>query len=262
MARKIAIMNEKGGVGKTATATTMAYLLAKKKFKTLLIDFDGQAHSTLINGMNPNNVETSMSTLINNLIEEKPLPESFILKNDNGVHFIPANSDLFTLERNLCNVDFRESKLAELVAHFEHKYDYVIIDCMPQMGTPMINALMCADEIIIPTQPHLLSVHGLRALINHIDSLKRMNHHLEIGGILITIDDKKTKLSAHVIEDINKVFGEKVRVFSSKIPRSIKVAEACIFQKTICEYLPGNRAAKAYEAFIDEYLGACCEGGE
>jgi len=254
MAYIIADVNEKGGVGKTSTATTKAYLLAKKGFKVLLIDFDGQAHSTLINGINPNNLEVSMSTLMSSIILEQSLPQNYIYENDNGVHIIPANSDLFLLERNLCNVNFREGKLAELVAHFKDKYDYIIIDCMPQMGISMVNALMCADEVIIPTQTELLSVQGLGSLINHIKSIKKMNSSLKIGGILITMYDKQTILSSHIIESLNNAYGNEVNIFSARIPRSIKVAEACLYGKTICEYLPSNKAAIAYEEFVNELL--------
>jgi chromosome partitioning protein len=256
MATKIAIVNEKGGVGKTATATTLAYLLSKHGYKTLLIDFDGQAHSSLINGINPNTVKISVSTLMNCVIDGSPLPDvdKFIHKNENGVHIIPANSELFRMERVLCNVNFREGKLNELISHFEHLYEYIIIDCMPQMGTPMVNVLMCADELIIPTQTELLSVQGLGALINHIKQIKRMNHRLSIGGILITMNDKKTTLSSHMIDSISISFGNEIKIFNTRIPRSIKVAEACLYFKTICEYLPKNPAALAYEDFYFEWM--------
>jgi chromosome partitioning protein len=262
MAIKVAIMNEKGGVGKTATATTMAYILADLDYKTLIIDFDGQAHSTFINGINPNNIKTSISTLINRIKSDEPLPDEYIIENKNGVHIIPANSELFSLERTLCNIDFRETKLSEVVAHFEDKYDFIIIDCMPQMGTPMVNALMCADEIIIPTQTQLLSAQGLGTLIRHINILKKMNHHLKISGILITMDDKKTKLSASMVEFLHDNFGKEIRIFASKIPRSIKVPEACTKRKTICEYLPNNPASYAYEGFVFEWLDTHGEGGK
>ena len=261
MAKKIAIMNEKGGVGKTATATTTSYLLTQLGFNTLLIDFDGQANSTIINGMNPNNIEITISTLINNVLEEKPLPDDYIMKNENGVHFIPANSELFKLERTLCNVPFSEYTLATVISHFEDKYDYIIIDCMPQMGTPSINVLMCTDEIIIPTQPQLLSVHGLNELINHINLVKKRKADLVISGILITMDEKNTNLSVYTINEINRIFGKEINIFKAIIPKSIKVAEACLHKKTICEFLPGNPAAIAYDAFVTELLELHGEGG-
>ena len=164
MAKTIAIMNEKGGVGKSATATTLAYLLARRGKKTCLIDFDGQGHSSIIYGVkNTNQLEVTINTLLRMVIEDEPLPEpdSYILKHESGVEVVPSNSQLFTLERNLCNVDFRERILSQYVDTIRDRYQYIIIDCMPQMGTPMINVMMCADSIIVPTQAELLSTQGL-----------------------------------------------------------------------------------------------------
>ena len=164
MAKVIAVMNEKGGVGKSATATTLAYLLAKRGHKTALIDFDGQGHASIIYGVkNTNKLEVTINTLLRKIIEDEPLPEpeSYILKTGCGVDVIPSNSQLFTLERNLCNVDFRERMLSRYVDTIKDSYQYIIIDCMPQMGTPMINVMMCADSIIVPTQAELLSTRFL-----------------------------------------------------------------------------------------------------
>ena len=139
MAKIIAVMNEKGGVGKSATATTLAYLLSKRGYKTALIDFDGQGHSSIIFGVkNTNKLEVTINTLLRRLIEDEPLPEpdSYILKTKCGVDVIPSNSQLFTLERNLCNVDFRERMLSRYVDTIKDRYQYVIIDCMPQWAYP------------------------------------------------------------------------------------------------------------------------------
>lgn len=113
MAKVIAMINEKGGTGKSTTTTTLAYLLAKAKKKVLVLDFDGQGHASIICGVHPNNAKVTISTLLHRVIMDEPLPEpeAFIYKGENGVDLIPANSSLFVLERNLCNVDFREKKL-------------------------------------------------------------------------------------------------------------------------------------------------------
>ncbi|SFG97354.1 ParA family protein, partial [Enterocloster clostridioformis] len=196
MAKIIAVMNEKGGVGKSATATTLAYLLSKRGYKTALIDFDGQGHSSIIFGVkNTNKLEVTINTLLCRLIEDEPLPEpdSYILKTKCGVDVIPSNSQLFTLERNLCNVDFRERMLSRYVDTIKDRYQYIIIDCMPQMGTPMINVMMCADSIIVPTQAELLSTQGLTELMKHYQAIrKNSNHRLRIAGILITMDSPNT----------------------------------------------------------------------
>lgn len=266
MAKIIAVMNEKGGVGKTATATTLAYLLSKRGYKTALIDFDGQGHSSIIFGIkNPNQVEVTINTLIRRLIEDEPLPlpDSYIIKTDCGVDLIPSNTQLFTLERNLCNVDFRERILSRYIDTIKDNYDYIIIDCMPQMGTPMINVMMCADSIIVPTQAELLSTQGLAELLKHYQIIrKNSNHSLRIEGILITMDSPNTILSAQVRKLIEHGFAGKVPIFKTHIPRSIKVAEAVLYHQTICEFLPDNPAAIAYERFVDELLSGENTGGK
>lgn len=258
MAKIIAIMNEKGGVGKTATATTLAHLLAKSGKKTALLDFDGQGHASIICGVkNPNKLEVTISTLLNQVITEQRLPplESYIFRGENGVDLIPANSQLFVLERNLCNVDFRETKLSEYVDTIKDSYDYIIIDCMPQIGTPMINVMMCADSIIVPTQAEILSAQGLTQLLSHYQSIrKNSNHRLRIEGILITMDSPNTILSGQVKSMIESSYAGKIPIFKTRIPRSIKVAEACLYGQTICEFMPDNPAAIAYEKFAKELM--------
>lgn len=258
MAEIIAIINEKGGVGKTATATTLAYLLSKRGHRTALLDFDGQGHSSIIFGVkNPNKLEVTINTLLRKLVEDEPLPapESYIIKTECGVDLIPSNTQLFTLERNLCNVDFRERILSQYIDTIKDSYEYIIIDCMPQMGTPMINVMMCADSIIIPTQAELLSAQGLAELLKHHQAIQRnSNHRLRIEGILITMDSPNTILSAQVNDLIQRGFADKVPIFKTRIPRSIKVAEAVLHHQTICEFLPGNPAAIAYGQFVDELL--------
>lgn len=259
MAKIIAVMNEKGGVGKSATATTLAYLLARRGKHTALIDFDGQGHSSIIYGVkNTNKLEVTINTLLRRMIEDEPLPEpdSYIIQHKSGVDVIPSNSQLFTLERNLCNVDFRERILSGYVETIRNRYEYIIIDCMPQMGTPMINVMMCADSIIVPTQAELLSTQGLAELLRHYQIIRRnSNHKLHIEGILITMDSPNTIVSMQVRQLIEQGFAGTVPIFRTHIPRSIKVAEAVLYHKTICEYMPDNPAALAYERFADELLG-------
>ena len=257
-AKVIAVQNEKGGTSKTSTATALAYLLAKRNEKVLLVDFDGQGHSTMLCGVpNPNKLDVTIATLLNKVIMGEPLPEpeSYIIRNKSGVDLIPSNSQLFMLERNLAGVDFREYKLAEYISTIKNRYSYIIIDCMPQIGSPMINVMMCANSIVIPTQAELLSAQGLAELMKHYQVIKRnSNHDLNIEGILITMDTERTIVSAHVKGMIEKSFAGKVNIFKTRIPRSIKVAEASLYHQTICEYLPKNPAAVAYENFVEEVL--------
>lgn len=258
MAKIIAIMNEKGGVGKTATATSLSYLLAKRGKKVCLIDFDGQGHSSIIFGIkNTNQLEITISSLMRKVMEGETLPEleEYVIKTESGVDLVPANSQLFALERNLCNVDFREMILSKYVNTIKDRYDYIVIDCMPQMGTPMINVMMCSDSLIIPTQAELLSTQGLSELLKHYQMIQNnSNHKLEIAGILITMESAHTIVASQVNVLIDQVFRGKIPVFKTHIPRSIKVAEAVLYQQTICEYQPRNVAAIAYEQFVEELL--------
>lgn len=258
MGTVIAIMNEKGGVGKTATATTLSEQLARRGYQTALLDFDGQGHSSIIMGVkNINQLSITINTIIRRIIEEEPLPEydEYIIKTRCGVDLIPSNSQLFTLERNLCNVDFRERILSQYIDTLRDKYDYIIIDCMPQMGTPMINVMMCADSIIIPTQAELLSAQGLTELLKHYQIIrKNSNHSLNIAGILLTMESEHTIVAKQVNSLIQNGFSGKIPIFQTHIPRSIKVAEAVLHQMTICEYMQDNPAAIAYSRFVEELL--------
>ncbi len=256
MSKVIAIVNEKGGVGKTTTATNISYLLGRQGKKVLLIDFDGQANSTMIMGdKNPNEIETTISTLINKVITKDNLPpkHDYIIKNK-GIHLIPANSNLFTLERNLCNINFREYILQSLINEIKLGYDYVIIDCMPQIGTPMINVMMASDSLIIPTQAEILSAKGLSELVKHYLTIKNINRKLSIDGILITMDTKNTIASKEVKKILNESFKQHINIFDIVIPRSTKVSEANIYIQTICEYMPENAVSKAYEQLVQEMM--------
>ncbi|MCL2637484.1 MAG: ParA family protein [Oscillospiraceae bacterium] len=257
-AKILAIQNEKGGTSKSTTAATLAYLLAKRGEKVALIDFDGQGHASVLCGAkNLNQLEVTISTLLNKIIQGEPLPdpETYIFRGKNGVDLIPSNSNLFTLERNLINVDFREYVLYEYVKTIKDRYSYIIIDTMPQIGTPMVNAMMCADSIIIPTQAELFSAQGLSELLKHYHMIKQNGkQNLSIAGVLVTMDSERTRVSATVNAMLEKNLKGQINVFKTRIPRSIKVAEASLYQQTICEYMPDNPAAVAYENFVKELL--------
>ncbi|MBS5794597.1 MAG: ParA family protein [Clostridiales bacterium] len=256
MSKVIAIVNEKGGVGKTTTATNLAYLIGKQNKRVLLIDFDGQANATiLIGNKNPNQITTTISTILNNIIDKNYIieKEEVIIKNK-GIDLIPSNANLFSLESKLTTIPFREYILKKLIDNIKGYYDYIIIDCMPQIGTPMINVMIASDSLIIPTQSEILSVKGLTELIRHYLMIKRVNEKLKIDGILITMDSKNTKTSKEVKKLLNSSFKENINIFNTVIPNSIKVAEANVYKQIICEYLPTNKVCKAYENLLKELI--------
>ena len=252
-AKVIALVNEKGGVGKSTSAATIGYILAQKKKKVLLIDFDGQGHASLLCGVrNINQLQETTATLLNRIIcgEELPEAESFLHRHK-GVDLIPSNSQLFALERNLSNADFRETKLQELTERFREQYEYILIDCMPNGGTTQINAMLSADELIIPTQAEVFSAVGMTQLARHSARIqKNTGRRLKIAGVLITMYDKRTSLSREVCGMLEEYKG--IPIFKTRIPRSVKVGEAALYGQTISEYAPNHPAALAYEALVKE----------
>lgn len=258
MSRVIAVVNEKGGVGKTTSATAIAYILAQKGKKVLLVDFDGQAHASMVLGVeNVNMLDISVADIMRMIVYGKKLPpkENFIFKSNTGIDLVPSNSDFFNLERILSNSDFRETKLKEFIDEVKGDYDFVIIDSLPVQGTMMINVMLASDEIIIPTQSEFLSTQSLQDIIDHFHNLKsKISSDVKISGILITMDSRTTILSREVSEMIDSTFKGVVKVFETKIPRSIKVGEASLYSKTICEYDPDHPVSLAYSNLVEEIL--------
>lgn len=258
MAEIIAIYNQKGGCGKTTTATALAYLLARGGKRTALIDLDAQGDASLSCGVpDPDKRPITILSLMKQIVLEEPLPppDSYMFRY-RGVDLVPSNQEAATLERNLCQVDFREYVLSAYIGQISHRYDYIIIDCMPGFAVGILNVMVCADRIVIPTQAEYFSAVGTMKLIGNVQKIKRhANPRLEVAGILITMDQQRTNLSAQVTRELNAALGSHIRVFQNRIPRSVKVAEASGFQKTICEYLPAHPAARAYQGFAEELMG-------
>lgn len=256
----LAIMNEKGGVGKTTTATSLAYYLSQKGNRVCLVDFDGQSHSTLQCGVSdPNRLEFTVSNVMDSIIEKGIIPdrEKYIIRASFGVDLIPANSSLFSLESKLNILNFREMKFKMLIDDLKQHYDFVIIDTMPAVGVMMISVLIASDYVIIPTQAEYLSAHGLVTLIQHINSVKSVKPGLEVLGVLITMDTKNTVTSVSMKSKLKDATdGMSIKIFSQVIPRSIKVSEAMLHNQIICDYLPKHSVSEAYRNFSDEVLSS------
>ena len=262
MSKVTAIVNQKGGVGKTTTALNLGYALSENGKGVLLIDFDPQSSLTSALGYNAENKE-NIQTLMNLAIEEKELigKENYLLNIKENLDLIPCSLELSGIEMGLVNVMSRELILKSIVEEVEKDYDYVLIDCSPSLGMLTINALAACNTVIIPVTPEYLSAKGLALLINNIKRIKkRLNPNIEIDGILITIIDERTNLSKNMLKALNQSielirdnFSLNIKIFESRIPRSVKTGEAILNKKSIIEYDPKNKVSEAYKEFAREW---------
>jgi chromosome partitioning protein len=258
--RIIALMNQKGGVGKTTTTVNLGAAIAEAGKKVLLIDLDPQAHLTINYGVEPS---ADITSLYNVLVEDHSILEA-IHQVENNVALIPSSIDLAAAEIELVSVLGREQILKKRLESAQPDFDYVLLDCPPSLGLLTLNALSVANEVIIPMQPHFLALQGVGKLLETVHLVsRRMNPGLKVAGIVLTMFDSQTKLSAEVVNDLNSFIESAkgkplpwatARIFKSKIRRNIKLAESPSFGKTILSYDPTSNGATDYRALAKELL--------
>ena len=251
----IALTNQKGGVGKTTTAVNLGVGLAKQGKRVLLIDADAQANLTMALGYSrPDDLPITLSTIMQNIIDDKSFDVSQgILSHGEGVDLLPSNIELSGFEVRLINAMSRERVLKTYVNEVKKNYDYVLIDCMPSLGMITINALAAADSVVTPTQPHYLSAKGLELLLRSVSMVKRqINPKLRIDGILMTMVMPRTNISKEITATVKSAYGQKIKVFDTEIPHSIRAVEATAEGKSIFAYDKGGKVAAAYEQFSKE----------
>ena len=257
MAKITAICNQKGGVGKTVTAVNLGIGLARAGKKVLLVDMDAQGSLTASLGyQRPDQMENTLATILGRIILDEPVsPGEGILHQAEAVDLLPANIELSGLEVTLVNTMSRETILREYLNSVREQYDVILLDCCPSLGMLTINALAAADQVLIPMQAHYLSIKGLEQLIRTISNVKRkINPGLEIAGILITMADLRTTYSREIIELLRDSYGDKLRIFNSIIPQSIRAAETSAEGRSIYLHDPAGKVSAAYAALTQEVL--------
>ena len=256
--RVIAVANQKGGVGKTTTASNLGIGLAMQGEKVLLIDADAQGSLTASLGFKqPDKLEVTLANVLENIINEEEMAADYgILKHEEGIDLMPGNIELSGLEVSLVNVMSRELVMRSYVDIMREKYSYILIDCMPSLGMITINALACADSILIPVQAAYLPVKGLQQLIKTVGKVKRqINPKLEIEGILLTMVDTRTNYAREISKLLVDNYGSQVRIFESSIPMSVRAAEISAEGVSIYQHDPKGKVASAYQLVTMEVLG-------
>ena len=255
--KTIAIANQKGGVGKTTTAFSLGVALANNNKKVLIVDADPQANLTTYMGIyEEDNLPVTLSTLIERYIDDKEVnTKEAILHHEEKVDLIPSNLGLSMTESNLQNAMSREYAMKTCLEEVKKDYDYIIVDCMPSLNILTMNALASADEVIIPVQSQYLSARGMGNLLNIISKVKRqINRDLKVGGILLTLVDKRTKLPETIKSEILENYGNVVKLYDTQIPCAVKTAESTSEGKSIFSYAKSSKVAEAYSSFAKEVL--------
>lgn len=250
MARVIAVTNQKGGVGKTTTAVNLSACLAVQGKKVLLLDTDPQGNATSGIGLEKRELKFC---IYDALINEMPLQRIICKSQIEGLDVVPATIQLAGAEIELVSTISREVRLRSVLEEVREAYDYIIIDCPPSLGLLTLNALSAADTVLVPIQCEYYALEGLGQLTNTINLVKKhLNSKLVLEGVLLTMYDSRTNLSAQVAEEVRKHFGSKV--FKAVIPRNVRLSEAPSYGQPIITYDERSKGAETYRELAKEVI--------
>lgn len=249
-ARVLAIVNQKGGVGKSTTSVNLAAALGDLGKRVMLIDLDPQGNATSGFGLNKNQRE---SCIYNALLGETGLIAIAEYVAQPPVTVVPATIQLAGAEVELVTAMSRETRLRALIEPVRADYDYILVDCAPSLGLLTINALTAADGLLIPIQCEFYALEGLSKLLDSVRLVKtHLNADLEVFGVVMTMYDTRTRLAQQVVEEVRKFFGDKV--FDTLIPRTVRLSEAPSFGLPVTEYDPSGKGAVAYRGLAEEVV--------
>jgi chromosome partitioning protein len=248
MSKILVVANQKGGVGKTTTAINLSASLAATKRKVLMVDLDPQGNATMGSGVDKHELENSLYDV---LMGECKIADAIVNSEEAGYHVLPTNADLTAAEVELMDMPMRESRLRLALAEVKDQFDYIIIDCPPSLSMLTINAMVAAQGVLIPMQCEYYALEGLSALMQTIEKIKgALNPELEIEGILRTMYDPRNSLTVDVSTQLITHFGDKV--YSTVIPRNVRLAEAPSYGLPALVYDKSSRGAIAYLALAGE----------